>query len=378
MIYFDNAASGYFKPSAAIEKAVFCMKELSVNAGRSGHAPSVSAEKLVFSTRSVLSKSFNNGPIARVILTANCTTALNFALFGLKTEKRRIVSTVTEHNSVLRPLYAMEKSGYKPVFADFSIKPYITAEDVLSLVDGETAFVVMNAVSNVTGYKNEYERVGAALKKSGVPLIVDGAQAAGHIRINMLEDGISCLTVAGHKGLLSVQGAGALIFTDDVTIEPTLFGGSGTEAFEKIPSVYPERLEAGTLNLPAIASLGVGAKYAHDNIATIGETLTDRTKYLIDGLNAIKGVRVFSDKNPFGICAFKVDGVSSVDAARIYDERFSICVRGGFHCAPLIHKALKTDDDGLIRASLSTYSTVFEINAFLNATEKIASLSDVR
>ena len=372
MIYFDNAASGFFKPSSCIDKAVFCMKQLSVNPGRSGHALSLAAEKMIFDTRAALSKTFNNGPIARVIFTANCTEALNFAIFGLKTDKRKIVSTVTEHNSVLRPLYRLKKQGFDISFASFKDKPYLTAEDVLSLVDNDTAFVVMNAASNVTGYKNEYEAVGAALKSSGVPLIVDGAQAGGHIKINMRADNISCLALAGHKGLMAIQGVGALIFTDNVVIEPLLFGGSGNETFDEVPSCYPEKLEAGTHDLPAIASLYEGVNYTENNIVTIGKTLTEYTSLLIKGLDLIKGVKVYSAPNPFGICSFSLGDIPSVDVAREYSEAFSIAVRGGFHCAPLIHKALKTDDNGLIRASLSTYSTVFEINAFLSATETLA------
>ena len=372
MIYFDNAASGFFKPSSCIDKAVFCMKQLSVNPGRSGHALSELGEKMIFDTRSVLSKTFNNGPIARVIFTANCTQALNFAILGLMTKKRRIVTTVTEHNSVLRPLYKLESSGFKICFANFSDKPFVTAADVLPLIDDNTAFVVMNAASNVTGYKNEYEAVGAALKGSDVPLIVDGAQAGGHIKINMRADNVSCLALAGHKGLMAIQGVGALLFTDNVTIEPLLFGGSGSETFEKVPSCYPEKLEAGTNDLPAIASLYEGVNYTESNIVTIGKTLTEYTSLLIKGLESIKGVKVYSKANPFGICSFSIGSLPSMDVAMDFSRTFSIAVRGGFHCAPLIHKALKTDDNGLIRASLSTYSTVFEINAFLNATEKIA------
>ena len=372
MIYFDNAASGFFKPSASIERAVYCMKELSVNPGRSGHRLSVTAEKMLFDTRAILSRHFNNGPISRVIFTANCTEALNIAIFGIRRDKKKIVSTVTEHNSVLRPLYELKRRGAQLSFAKPSAEPYVKAEDVLRLVDGDTAFVVMNAVSNVTGYKNEFEKVGAALKPHGIPLIVDGAQAAGHIKINLKADNVAALAVAGHKGLMATQGVGALIFTDNEVIYPLLLGGSGNETFAEVPSCYPEMLEAGTHNLPAITSLAEGVKFIENNMQSIAETLLGYTAALIEGLKKIRGVRVYSDKNPFGICSFSLADVSSTDIAAVYDEDYLIAVRGGFHCAPLMHKALNTDEHGLVRVSLSPYNTAAEINAFLSATEDIS------
>ena len=376
MIYFDNAASSFYKPYLCTERAVYAMRELSVNAGRSGHKLSEQAERLIYSARSTTSSAFNNGSVQRVIFTANCTQALNFAIFGIERKKRKIVTTVTEHNSVLRPLYQLEKSGYKLVIANLNEKQYICADDVINLVDDETAFVAVNAVSNVTGAKNEYEKIGLSLKGSGIPFIVDGAQAAGHVRIDMRSSNINCLAVAGHKGLNSIQGAGALIFDENVEISPIIFGGSGNETFEKVPSCYPEKLEAGTRDLPAISSFEQGVKSSAENITERGNRLIKLTAALIRGLDSIYGVKTYSVPNPFGICAFEISAFPSVDAARAYSELFSIAVRGGFHCAPLMHEALKTDENGLIRASLSTYNTAEEVNDFLTATEYLAKHAD--
>ena len=372
MIYFDNAASGRIKPPSVIGAATYAMTELSVNAGRSGHALSETAERLIFSARRTTCNVFNGSDVSRVIFTHNCTAALNLAIFGINAYKRTIVTTVTEHNSVLRPLYKLQKSGYKLIIADFYDKPYITAESVLKLVDGDTAFVVMNAASNVTGYINEYEKVGKALKPLGIPLIVDGAQAGGHIRIDMLNSGISCLALAGHKGLLSIQGAGALLFDKSVEISPLLYGGSGSETFNEVPSCYPEKLEAGTHDLAAILSFGEGVKISDETLDERAEKLLSLTGLMINGLKTINGVRIYSQKNVCGICSFSVKDLSSIDLARTFSERFSIAVRGGFHCAPLIHKSLKTCDNGLIRASLSEYNTEKEVATFLNATKTLA------
>ena len=373
MIYFDNAASGFYKSARSVAAAEYAVKELSVNAGRSGHGLSTEAEKLIYEARAVLSKTFDNGRIGRVILTSGCTEALNFALLGIVAKGREIISTVTEHNSVLRPLYALERRGYELKFARFSSAPFITANDLLPLVSDRTAFVVMNAVSNVTGYKNEYELIGAELKKRDIPFVVDGAQAAGHIPIDMKASGINALAVAGHKGLGSVQGVGALLFDESVEIEPILFGGSGNETFESVPSCYPERLEAGTHALPAILSLGEGVKAAVSKLSTNAETLLRYTDILIRELSLIEGVRLYSGVNACGIVAFSIDGLDSLSAAERLWNEYGVAVRGGFHCAPLLHKQLKTDEDGLIRASLSSYNTTAEISTFLKAIAALAS-----
>ena len=371
MIYFDNAASGFFKPSQSTEAANHAIRSLGVNGGRSSHRLAVEAEKIIFNTRKLLSKTFNNGVIERVIFTSNCTEALNFAIFGKSLKYGEIVTTVTEHNSVLRPLYHLEESGIRLKFATFSDKPFIQAKDILPLVTKKTDLVIMNAVSNVTGFKNEYEAVGNELKKLGVPLILDGAQAGGHVDIDMERDGVDCLCLAGHKGLCSIQGVGVLIFKEGFELSPIKFGGSGTESFSKVPSCYPEILEAGTLNLPAIASLSEGVKYVSERYVTSSETLFSLTSKLIDGLRQLKGVTLYSAPNPFGIVSFSHERIDSMTLARHLSETFDIAVRGGFHCAPKIHEAMGTNYDGLLRASLSVFNDDTEINSFLKALKTI-------
>ena len=367
MIYFDNAASGFFKPYDSISAAEYAMKNLSVNAGRSSHKLAVTAEKNVYSARLNFSKTFNNGAIDRVVFTANCSTALNYALFGLPLRYGEIVTTVTEHNSVLRPLYRLKESGVNVKFAGFSSKPYITAEDVLKLVTPKTDLVVMNAASNVTGYANEYAAVGKQLKKLGIPLVVDGAQAGGHVKIDMREDCINCLCLAGHKGLMGIQGSGVLIFDESLEISPTIYGGSGTETFLPKPTCYPELLEAGTLNLPAIMSVNEGLKYVVERGEVIRETLFTLTELLINELKGVKSASVYSEPNGFGIVSFADERLDSSALSTFLSRRFDIATRGGFHCAPLIHKALKTDICGLLRVSFSHFNKEEEVLSLVSA-----------
>lgn len=370
MIYFDNAASGFYKPSsvyAAVENAV---KNLSVNAGRSSHALAVKAQELVYNTRKILSKTFNNGAIDRVVFTLNCSEALNLAIFGSRLRYGEIVTTVTEHNSVLRPLSHLEESGVTVRYAAFSSAPKITAKDVLPLVGKKTDLVIMNAVSNVTGEKNDYEEIAEELNRSGIPLILDGAQACGHIPIDMSR-GISCLCLAGHKGMFATQGVGALIFNENFDISPTFFGGSGTESFQPKPSYYPELLEVGTQNLPAIASLFEGAKYVSERGAVIAQTLTELTALTVEKLGANKDIKLYSSPNRFGIISFSHARYDSMTLAGLLSERFGFATRGGFHCAPRIHQALGTDIEGLLRVSFSPFNNTGEVEKFCAALSKL-------
>lgn len=374
MIYFDNAATGGFKPDIVKEKVKDLLYDYQINVGRGSYETAVLAEELVYNLRKYLSKKLNNGHIGRLIFTANCTQALNFTIFGCDISSSEIVTTVTEHNSVLRPLFKLAKDRNLTIkFAMPDFSGGVSAESVLNLVTDKTAFIIMNAVSNVTGYKNDFEGVGRSLK-GRIPLFVDGAQAGGHIKFDMEKDNISALSLAGHKGLYSFQGVGVLAINKNFDLKPINFGGSGSETFSPVPYTYPEKLEAGTLNYPAIVSLYYGANYAFDNLEYNNERLFYLTNRLICGLLALNGIKLYSEKNIFGIVAFEAENCPSQALAEVLGRVYKIAVRGGFHCAPLIHKHLKTDDNGLIRLSLSPYNTESEIDYFLNILPDAISL----
>lgn len=364
MIYFDNAATGGFKPNSVSLAFNNALNYLCANPGRSGHRLSVLGEEAVFKTRQILSKTFNNRAIERVVFTKNCTEALNLAIFGSVCEGDEIITTVTEHNSVLRPLYHLKRT--KNVSLKI-IEPekgnVICREDILKAVTKNTKLVVMNAVSNVTGAKNEFENLG------DIPLVLDGAQMAGHCEIDMTASNISALCLACHKGLYAPMGMGALIFRKDFDISPTFFGGTGTESFAETPSVYPEMLECGTLSLPQIVATYDGVEFAVDYMQQSQKRLTFFTEYLVKELKKM-GADVFSNGNPYGIVSFSLS-IPSQKVSEILSENFNIATRAGFHCAPLMHKFLKTDCDGLVRVSLSAFNTEREIDKFLLALNKI-------
>ncbi len=372
MIYFDNAATGGYKPNQVIDSVVSTLKFLNANAGRSGHKLSVLAAEKVFKTRKFLSECLGCRSLERVVFTLNCTDALNKAIFGLCDQNSHIVTTVTEHNSVLRPLYELQKKGADVTF----IKPkgsFVTADDVKENIDESTDLVIVNAVSNVTGTENDIDGIGTLLKDKKTVFMVDGAQLCGHKKVDMERQNIDVLCMAGHKGLYAIQGVGVIAFREKAKISPTVFGGTGIDTFsETMPDGYPERLEAGTLALPAILSLNAGAEYAKNNAAYIQTQLTSLTEFLISNLSLRPFIKLYSIPNRYGIVAFSHTEIPSQELTQILSDKYGIAVRGGFHCAPLMHKFLGSEKFGLLRVSFSINNTRREVSSLLNAIDEIS------
>ncbi len=369
MIYFDNAATGGYKPFPVYESAVNAIKYLNVNAGHSGHALAVAAERRVFQTRKLLADFFGAECAERVIFTKNCTEALNLAILGTVKKGGNVLVSVYEHNSVLRPLYHLQKLGYITLT---EVKPHIKfgailADDVQQALRPDTYMVCLTGASNVSGVINDYEGVGEMLKGRGITFLLDAAQIAGHAHVNMSKCGINILCASGHKGLNGIQGSGCLIFDKKTHISPTFFGGSGTETFADEPSGYPELLECGTLNLPAVLSLYEGVLANKEGLAYKQKLLINLTAHLCEGLRKNKNVTLYSDKNPVGITAFSYKNRSSQEIAGILSDYYGIAVRGGYHCAPLAHKYFKTEEDGLIRASMCENNLTAEVDELVFA-----------
>ena len=381
MIYFDNTATGGFKPREVVETAVNVIKYLSANPGRSGHRLSVTAAETVAGTRAILADFFGCQQ-ERVVFTKNCTEALNTAIFGLAKKGMHVITTVFEHNSVLRPLYNLEREG---IITLTVVAPtcYIKDEEGLSLsvfnsikaaVRPDTKIVVMTAVSNVTGTIMPLKEVSELCKNIGAFFVVDGAQGGGHIPLNVEKLNISALAVAGHKGLYGIMGSGVLLLDEKTEINPLTYGGTGTDSFNTDqPTFYPERLEAGTLNLPAIAALGEGVRYVKHNFDAFCQRVFALTERLIKGLSEIESVNCYSVANTTGVVSFLVEGVESGFVADLLDSQFDVAVRSGLHCAPLCHKFLGTDGGGLVRVGLSAQNSTSEVDYFLRAIKKIVA-----
>ena len=371
MIYFDNAATGGFKPYSVIDFAQTTIRFLSANPGRSAHRLSVNGMQTIVNTRNAFADYFSCNS-DRVIFTKNCTESLNLAIFGTLKNGGHVITTVFEHNSVLRPLTALKEKGL--ISLDI-VSPYdqkdLTA-CIKEKIKDNTYMIVCTAVSNVTGFELPIAEIGALAKEKGLIFLVDGAQGGGHIHLDMKEQNISMLCLAGHKGLCGIMTSGVLLFDESVDVEPLIFGGTGSESFNlSQPTCYPDRLESGTLSLPAIGSLLEGLKYIKANRKNFAGHLYLTTEKLINALNEIEGITTYSKPNQSGIVAFAVKDISSEQVADILNKDYDIAVRGGLHCAPLMHKFLDTLDSGLVRVSLAVQNSSKEIAFFLSAIKDI-------
>lgn len=369
MIYFDNAATGGFKPDCVIDAVRASLKNCA-NAGRSGHKLSLACLERVYACRRELCAFFGGYSFDRTIFTKNCTEALNIALLGVLNAGDRVVTTAAEHNSVLRPLNFLEKNGVKVDAAPLDKNGDIDITALLNLVNGNTRAVVITLASNVTGTSPDIARLRKSIPEKTL-LICDGAQACGHVNIDMKAAGIDALAVAGHKGMLAIQGSGALLFSERVNPRPVTYGGTGSESYSlDMPEFFPDRLESGTISYPAVVSLAEGALYLKTRLNEHRDKLLHLTSTLVDGLAEIEGVRLYSRANPFGIVAFDFNNMQSEEAAYRLSEEYSVCVRGGLHCAPLMHEALQSR--GLVRASLSPFNSVSEVDFFINVIKKLS------
>lgn len=372
MIYLDNAATGGFKPRAVTERVETVTKYLCANPGRSGHNLSLTAEKLVLSCREKLADFFDSS-FDRVAFTKNCTEALNLAIFGTLRRGGHVITTTFEHNSVLRPLYHLAKKGYITLDIVCPTLEKDIYEVIEEKINPKTYLIACTSCSNVTGKVFPIRKIGELCKQKNILFLVDGAQGAGHIPLSIKKDNISMLALAGHKGLYGIMGSGALVFSDNVEISPLLLGGTGSETFNPdMPLDYPERLEAGTLNLPAIASLEEGINFLKNNLTHFSEQIEKTTEKIISDLYSIENITLYSRPNPAGIIAFNIRNLSSNKVSDLLNSEFDIAVRGGFQCAPLTHKFLNTLESGIVRVSLAVHNTSSEISFLLNAVEKIS------
>ena len=373
MIYLDNAATSAFKPKGVFEALNYDLSH-SANSGRSGHRYALDAAMKIEDCRRFFLSAMN-APEEEycVAFTKNCTEALNLGIFGFLRAGMRVVTTAYDHNSVLRPLFELEKRKKIELMV---IRPDESGRILPSHLDSalqNADFCAVSLASNVTGSAIDPAAVRALLP-ARVLTVCDGAQACGHTAVQMRADGIDLLAAAGHKGLHGIQGSGALLLSARAELFPYAYGGTGTDSADPdMPPFYPERLEAGTLSCPAAASLAEGALYLLPRRAAVAARLHKMTGALLEGLRAVPGIRVYSEANVCGIAAFGCEALSSELFAQRLSDEYGIAVRGGLHCAPRMHAALGTLRTGLVRASLSEFNTEGEISDFLRAVRAIAA-----
>lgn len=362
MIYLDNSASSFTKPKEVLRAVNYALEKLTANPGRSGHQASINAAFEVLQVREKLANHYNCPSPENVVFTANCSTALNIAILGCAKRDGHIIATENEHNSVLRPLFSLRDSkNVTYSIAKQSQKGKLTAADIEKHIKENTYMVICNHISNVNGDVAEIEQIGKLCKKHNLIFLVDCAQSGGHVKVDMQKCGIDILTIAGHKGFFAPQAIGAMLLSGKILPEPILFGGTGTNSFDaRMPKEIPDRYETGTLSTPSIIGLGSGIDFVEEHFEQITNRLDDLTTYINYELSKLPVDVYTQPENSNGVLAFNIPKVHSSEIATYLDEKWGICVRAGFHCAPEKHIALGTTSQGAVRVSFSYFNTYNE------------------
>ena len=376
MIYFDNAATSLRRPECVI-RAVCEAMNTQGNSGRGAHGGSLEASRQIYGVRRKLAKLFDAPGPRNVVFTANATEALNTAIFGLFSPGDHVISTDLEHNSVLRPLYALEKQGVDVSFCPADDKGSINYGDLARLRKPNTRAVVCTHGSNLTGDVLDLEIIGAFCREQGLLFVVDASQTAGGLPISMARQHIDVLCFTGHKSLMGPQGTGGLCLSARADIRPFKTGGTGVQTYlPHQPEEYPTRLEAGTLNGHGIAGLGAALDYLREvGMETIHAHEMKLVERFRQGVQAIPGVTVYGDWASPVRCPIVTLNLGDLDSGALADrlwEEWEIATRAGAHCAPRMHRALGTEAQGAVRFSFGWFNTVEEVDTAVEALRRIA------
>ncbi|MDP4108391.1 MAG: aminotransferase class V-fold PLP-dependent enzyme [Bacillota bacterium] len=377
MIYLDNAATTIQKPQQVIDAVAAAMSSCG-NASRGTHSGALQASRVVYDTRAKLARLFNCHSADRVVFTSNSTEALNIAINGTIGSGDHVITTDLEHNSVLRPLYRLEDEQQAALsFVRADMKGTVDCTDFEKLIRNETRAIVCTHASNLTGDLIDAARVGEIAKRKGLLFILDASQTAGSIPIDMEKMKIDILCFTGHKGLMGPQGTGGLCVREGVEIRPWKVGGSGVQSYRRSqPAELPARLEAGTLNSHGIAGLSAALDYIFDiGVETIGKKESALMRRFYDGVAGIGGVTVYGDFSMNRRAAIVSLNIKDYDSAVLSDalyETYEIATRPGAHCAPRLHQALYTTDQGAVRFSFSWFNTENEVDKAIQAVKELA------
>jgi cysteine desulfurase family protein len=379
LLYLDNSATSWPKPKEVLESIRKAIEQYGANPGRSGHKLAIEAARIIYETREALAELFGLEDPERVILTKNVTEALNLVLYGFLKPGDHVITSSMEHNSVMRPLRDLEKKGVEVTQIRASEKGEIDPQDVLKSIRKNTKLIVLVHLSNVTGTIMPVEEVLKIGKDHGIPLLLDAAQSAGTIPLNLKELPVDLLAFTGHKGLFGPQGTGGLIINTEgleEKIEPLMRGGTGSKSEEEEqPEFLPDKYESGTPNTPGIAGLGEGVRFIlKEGIERIREKKEKLTLKLIEGLKEIKGVKLYGPLDPkkqIGIVSFNLEGKSPSEVSHLLDEKYNILSRPGLHCAPSAHKSIGTFPFGTVRFSVGYFNTEEEIEYAIRAVRDL-------
>lgn len=379
MIYLDHAATSCPKPKEVIDAVAHAMLSMG-NSGRGAHEASLDASRMIYDTRRLLAELFHGEDPSQAAFTANSTESLNIAIQGVFEPGDHVITTMMEHNSVLRPLYLMEKRGVELTILPVDKKGNIRYEDFEAAIRKNTKGIVCTHASNLTGNMNDLEAIGRICSEHRILFVVDASQTAGVFEIDMKACGIDVLCFTGHKGLLGPQGTGGICVRKGIAIRPLLAGGSGVHSYLTAqPEEMPTLLEAGTLNSHGIAGLHAALLYLKNTgLENIRKRELMLMKRFYDGVKGIPGVSVYGDFSHEKLCCrapIVSLNIRDYDSGQMADElavSYDIYTRAGAHCAPLMHQALGTVEQGAVRFSMSYQNKEEEIDEAVRAVMELS------
>lgn len=378
MIYFDNAATTYYKPKKVIDSVVYSMQH-SGNAGRGLHEATFLASNIVFDCRLKIASFFGINDVNKIVFTNNSTESINTVVKGLLHPNDNVITTNIEHNAVLRPLYEMEQLGVDLSIVNCDNFGNINPKSIESSIKSNTKMVILTHASNVTGNIVDIKTIGEICKNNNIIFVVDASQTAGVIDINVKNMNIDILCFTGHKSLLGPQGTGGIVINTDKYIKPLKSGGTGIKTFDKfMPKELPTHLEAGTLNVHGISGLSAAIDYLNEvGINNIYNKEQELMKYFYNNIKDIDEINIYGDFSNFNRCSIVSLNVLDYDSGKVSDylyEKYNIATRPKGHCAPLIHKFFKTEEQGMVRFSFCYENTFEEIDVAINGLKDIINM----
>lgn len=376
MIYLDNGATSFPKAPNVGFKMKECIENYAVNIGRGSYELSKIAEEKVLEARILLKELFNVNSPMNIFFTSSATEGINIGIQGLLKQGDHVITTALEHNSVLRPIKYLESKGVSNTIVQLNHDGEINIRDIEKSIQSNTKLVVVSHVSNVLGTIQDIKAIGKLCKEHDIPFMVDAAQSAGKLSIDVKRDNISILAFPGHKGLMGPQGIGGLYIERSLCekISSIKFGGTGSNSLDlNQPNIVPDKFESGTLNLPGIVGLCEGLKFInHETLDKINNKEEELIDYLISELGKLSYIRIYGRLNAkrAGVLCVNIDYMDPSEVGYALNHR-NIAVRTGFHCAALIHRYINTEKTGTVRISPGYFNTMEDVSKLVEAIKDI-------
>ena len=376
-IYLDNAATSFPKPKEVATAVYDFMVNNGTSSGRGSYKKAMQSDYIVYECRKLIGNLFNFDDPKKVVFTSNVTDSLNIAIRGILKENDHVITSSLEHNAVWRCLKTLEKDiNIKIDTVECSKDGITNPEDIKKYIRKDTALIVFTQASNVLGTIQPIKEIGKIARENKIVFLVDAAQSAGAMKIDIKEDNIDILAFTGHKSLLAPMGTGGLIINTDIDIKPLKAGGTGGDsAYEYQPDYYPNHLETGTSNVSGIAGLRAAIKFLNrEGIDNIHNKEKELTKYALQRLETVKDIEIYGPKDCekiLSVISFNIKNKRPEDISTILDQKYDIMLRAGLHCAPTAHSVINTKDRGSLRIGIGYFNTKDDIDKLVEALNNL-------